>query len=72
MPPQPSPENLVLMRYFGAFMLLTLVPALWLRATYFRGVIRRDEEPREYWSAVACQGVLGLFCFVGALLRSVG
>ena len=49
---------------FGALLLVALSTG----KAYFRGVYARDEEPRKYWTIVACYAVLAI---AGLLLPHV-
>ena len=61
-----KPENFTMLLAFGSFMTLCAVVSLLSGTTYFRRVIRKAEEPRDYWAGTAAFGCVGGFV-LGAL-----
>ena len=46
--------------WFTGLWVAAIVIALVSGKAYFRGTIRRDDDPRQYWITVGCYGVLAL------------
>ena len=51
---------------FGRFMLAGGILSFLTGTTYYRGLIRRDEEPFRFWS-----GTIGLILLGGMILLAV-
>lgn len=65
---QIQPENVTMVRVFGAAMLVASVTAVVTGRAYCRGVIVREESPVGFWATVAGMGLLGAMCVVGSFV----
>lgn len=46
--------------WFTALWAVAIAIALMTGEAYFRGSIRRDEDPRQYWVTIGCYAALAL------------
>ena len=61
-----NPDNVDMLIIFGIFMLGAGVVSFLTGTTYFRGVIKRDDKPLEYWV-----NTIGLLLLGGMVLIGV-
>jgi hypothetical protein len=57
------------MDWFGFLFLAAFIYSAFSGKAYFRGVVRRKDDPRQYWSIVACYLVLASFMSVLPAIR---
>jgi hypothetical protein len=55
------PENVAMLTGFGWFVIVCGAVSLLTGATYFRRVIRREEEPRGFWVVTGGLFILGAY-----------
>jgi drug/metabolite transporter (DMT)-like permease len=60
-----QPQHVSMLLTFGACLFVGGLVSLGTGATYFRRVIRRDEEPRAYWSSTFSLLFLGVLVLGG-------
>ncbi len=54
-----SSENIQMLRVFGTVFLAGGMASIFFGATYYRRMIRRDEEPFSYWGTTASLLAIG-------------
>lgn len=62
------PENLGTLKFFGTVLLCGGIVSLIAKATYFRGLIRRSEQPRTYWFVTLWMLGFGSFILIARAL----
>ena len=61
-----NPDNVDMLFNFGIFTLGAGVVSFLTGTTYFRGVIKRDDKPLEYWVNTIGLLLLGGMVLIGA------
>ena len=65
---QIQPENVMMMRVFGAGLIIACVTAVLTGKAYFRSVVLREEAPVNFWCTVGSAFLLGRMCVVGSFV----
>lgn len=60
-----SPEHIGLLRTFGAVFLIAGIVSIFSGVTYFRRIIRKDEEPFAFWCNAGSLMLLGSGMLLG-------
>lgn len=58
--------------WFSGLFLFAAIIAVATGEAYFRGAVRRDDNPRDFWVTVACYLALALLAPAIAVLQKLG